>query len=432
MRRRHRILGSAGTLTATLVTALCAVGCAPQAWRSDQRPVSVEAIRRELGLHVPGLKTTEVPEIPAPKYLRPCCAFGSNINVSAVGVKVPAYQLANILGPEDLGEHKYDGGLPLTGDLGRDAFMTDKNGLVFTCRAGFVDTAHLSLWADFSLYLMSWVGRHLESGGTLPLKDEGGQREIVLEPIDPDLLYRYGVRQLTVPLAQWLAWKMSVWHEIATWYGWSHVPMFSELASAFSPEDFYSNLLGIKLAGVLVYERAAISEEGYNEEMTNLIRLALEELGALPAELGHAAMMYSDGVWWDSKAMLPSKALVLRRYFDVRGNRVAPWRITDIDGGAPPEVAEACGDLPRHTLWLERDFQGVALRDLAELRIRVSDALLQKGFPLPEGGRQPVTSADFIDVIEHVRGHNDEEFGEGSDRPERDPIAGPRIWEPAE
>jgi Protein of unknown function (DUF4056) len=41
------------------------------------------------------------------------------------------------------------------------------------------------------------------------------------------------------------------WHEIAIWYGWANVPMFSERPSAFSPEDMYSNLLGIRIVGLL-------------------------------------------------------------------------------------------------------------------------------------------------------------------------------------
>jgi hypothetical protein len=39
------------------------------------------------------------------------------------------------------------------------------------------------------------------------------------------------------------------WHEIAIWYGWANVPMFSERPSAVLPEDMYSNLLGIRIAG---------------------------------------------------------------------------------------------------------------------------------------------------------------------------------------
>ena len=87
-----------------------------------------------------------------------------------------------------------------------------------------------------------------------------------MQPLEPELLRQYTRREIATPLRQWLAWQLSVWHEIATWYGWSHVSAFPEIASAFSPEDFYSNLLGIWLMGALVHERAAISEDSYNDD----------------------------------------------------------------------------------------------------------------------------------------------------------------------
>jgi hypothetical protein len=380
-------------------------------------------MRRELGLRAPGMEAADVPVLPEPKHLRPCCAFGSQIGVKVANVAVPLYEIPNLLGPDDLGRHEYDGGTPMVGGFDFDSLKTgEKNGLVFTCRAGFVDTAHLRLWADFSLFLTAWVGANLETGGTLHIKEEGGARKIILQPLEPGVLQQYTRRELATPIAQWLAWQLSVWHEIATWYGWSHVGMFPELASAFSPEDFYSNLLGIRLLGALVYERAAISEDSYNDEMTSLMRLTLSLLGAQPAEIGASAARYADGIWWDSKAKLPSKALVTRRYFAVAGNRISPWTITDIDGGAPPEVAEACGNAPRHTLWFEQSFAGISLRDRVSLEIIVSDDLLNAGFALPERG-QPVTPDDFPELIERIRLENDQEFGPGSDSPARHPAA---------
>ena len=197
---------------------------------------------------------------------------------------------------------------------------------------------------------------------------------------------------------------------------------FPEIASAFSPEDFYSNLLGIRLMGALVHERGAISEDSYNDEMTALTRLTLDLLGGQPAEIGNSAAQYADGVWWDSKTKLPAKAQVTRRYFDVAGSRISPWRISDIDGGAPPDVAEACGDAPLHTLWIEESFAGVPLRDRVTLEITVSDALLDAGLVLPAGG-QPVTPDHFPELIERARLENEEEFGPGSDSPARNPVA---------
>ena len=410
-------------------------GCASSRWRGgDLSPVGPELLRRELGLELGELQVESIPQLPQPVHLRPCCAFGSGIGVSVAGVPVPVIELANTLGPDELGRHTYDGGTPLKGGVDSRRLVTsEKNGLVYTCRAGFVDMAHLRLWADFTHYLAAWIAANLEPGGTLAIRDEGGERRIVLSPVDPELLSSFGRRETAVPIAQWVAWQLSVWHEIVTWYGWSHLGIFPELASTFSPEDFYSNILGIKLSGLLVYGHVSVNEAAYNDGMTKLISLVLAEdrLGGQPGPVGHAAAQDADGVWWDSKAKLPSKALVLRRYFDIQGNRVAPWRVTDIDDEASAEVTEPCGDAERHVIWLADELGGIPIRDLVELRIQVNDELLEAGFPLPEGGRQPVTPADFPELIEHLRRENDEEFGPGSDRPERDPSAGHGPWSPA-
>ena len=401
--------------------ALCvlASGCSLEMWRTPVPPLSAEVLHREFGLQRGGLEPEQIKLIAEPEHLRPCCAFGSELRVSLGPIPVPGYEIYNTIGPEDVGDHEYDGGVPLKGKLTFDALKTgENNGLVYTCRAGFIDIAHLRLWADYTMFLTAWIGRHLDTGGTLPIREEGGERRLVLKPVDPELRQDYTVRQLTVPLAMWIAYQMSIWHEIVTWYGWSHLAMFPELASAFSPEDMYSNLLGIKISGSLIYERQVESERKFNEAMTVSIPLLLNLLGGQPGDVGNAAATYVDGVWWDSTAKLPSKALVRKRYFDI-GNRIRPWRVTDMDGGAPPEIVEACGESPRHSLSIEPSFAGQKLSERATLEIDVSDALVDAGFPLPRKGDRRVTPADFPRLIEIVREANAEEFGPDADRPQR-------------
>lgn len=117
-----------------------------------------------------------------------------------------------------------------------------------------------------------------------------------------------------------------MWHEIATWYGWSVISIFPEEASAFSPEDLYSNLLGIKLAGSLIYQGAVVSEASYNENMQGALQMILPRLGAQPAEVGQRAARAVDGQWWDARVALPDKRLVLRCNFD-SGISSSPWLV---------------------------------------------------------------------------------------------------------
>ena len=98
-------------------------------------------------------------------------------------------------------------------------------------------------------------------------EDEGGSRRVIVRPVARELLDQRELRFNVVPIAQWVAFQMSIWHEIATWYGWSATGVFSEKASAFSPEDLYSNMLGIKIAGGIIRTRAARTDQLFNANM---------------------------------------------------------------------------------------------------------------------------------------------------------------------
>ena len=403
----HQSPAARASLAALLIAAALP-GCAKELWEVSSVPLSIEILDAEFGLARGGLRPDQIPALPEPKHLRPCCAFGSGFGVKVGPLPVPGVRLVNTLGRDDLGSHEYDGGLPLKGGIDLDSFRSgERNGLVFTCQGGFVDTDH-------TIFLVSWVGRHIETGGTLPLRDEGGARRILLRPFDPELLRDHGLRKVAVMLSQWLAYQMSVWHEIATWYGWSSLRAFPEIASAFSPEDLYSNLLGIKLAGAVIYDRKARSEDIYNDSMTGAARFVLGLLGAQPADVGQSAAFHVDGVWWDSKAKLPAKSHTLRRNFDT-GPKLTPWRVTDMDGTAPPDVEEACGDSHPHRFWLDLD--DIPLAEYATLEIDVSDALLKSGFPMPEERQRPILQTDFPWVIEQIRAENAAEFGPHADSP---------------
>jgi hypothetical protein len=413
-------VGMTNAPTLVLIFALSlAAACARDAWQTRESPISPQRMQQELGLQRDPLELDPVPEVREPEHLRPCCAFGSDVEVRLGPVPVFGYEIYNTLGPSELGEHEYDGGSVLKGKVTLDSLTTDEaNGLVFTCRAGFVDLAHLREWADYTLYLSTWIMRHLEAGGTLPVRYEGGGRRIVMRPTPPELLESYTVRELSVPLAQWLAFEMSVWHEIATWYGWASLGLFPELASAFSPEDLYSNILGIKLSGALIYDRKTTTEGTYNDAMTAGIPLVLGMLGAQEGELGHLAAMHVDGVWWDSGAKLPSKNLVLRRNLDAAG-QIEPWRLDDVGGDAPAVLQEACRSAEQHSLPHDQSFAGIPFRERATLEIEPNERLIDAAVLPPDGDRRVLTQDDFPRIIEAIRAENALEFGPGADTPYR-------------
>lgn len=362
----------------------------------------------------------DVPTVAPPRRLRPCCAFGTDLRVEVGAVPVPGFSLTNVIGAEDLGPHQYDNGAIALEQSrpGGSAITLERNGLVYTCRGGFVDIAHLRDWSDWTLYLSTRIADTLETGTTIDLPYEGGTRRIVTQPVRALLVAGYGRLPLAVPLAQWLAFQLSVWHEISTWHGWSSSTLFSEQASAFSPEDLYSNLLGIKTAGVLIYGNAVTSEAAYNESMNVAIAGLLQRLGGCPGEIGRMAMRSVDSKWWDSRVALPNKRLVLRRNMD-DGSVLWPWLASHATPGGElnGKVAEYCGRKDQPVpLQMPDDYSGVPFSEIVRIEITVGDELVGR-LSLPDPNSRQITEADFPAIIADIRQENQREFGLDADHP---------------
>jgi hypothetical protein len=332
---------------ALAVLAFATLACAPTSrWQGASAPAELEVPvlleAKDVGPMLRDIHPSEIPEIPIRERLRPCCAFGSELSASLGPIPVPFYSIPNVVGLDDVGRHSYDSGVLLVrygGSLDVE-LNRENNGLVYTCRGGFIDTAHVRDYADWAIFVVARIAVTLESGGTIELGEEGGVRRIVTKPIAAEDVQRLGRRNLAMGMAAWLAFQMSVYHEIATGFGWNAVPGFPETASAFSPEDLYSNLLGVKIASASVYRRRAGSEALYNAAVDAWFRTVLEYLGAVDGELGREAFRALDGLWWDRHYRLPNPQLVQRRNFDT-GPALAPWRVPD--DRLTPALREACG-----------------------------------------------------------------------------------------
>lgn len=403
-----------------LVAALMSACASRQKWEGGPILARPELVAQEFSpLLLENVETPQCPNVPMPRGLRPCCAFGAGLQLSMGSVPLPVFSLTNVIGVEEVGPHQYDHGVVSFQQSrpGGQVITMESDGLVYTCRGGFVDTAHLRDWADWTLYLTAVIARNLATGTTIQLADEAGQRRIVVQPVDAARLAQYGELPLAVPLAQWLAFQLSVWHEIATWYGWS-ATAFSEEASAFSPEDLYSNLLGIKTASVLIYQREVATETAYNEHMNVAIPNLLRALGAVSGEEGRVAMGSVDGIWWDSRVRLPAKQLVRRRNLST-GQQVSPWLVSQAWGALPLDegLAAICGDRQQPlVLHNPDDFEGVAHRTWARLEIEVSEPIAAR-MRLHDRGRE-ITQDDFPAIVANIRAQQEAEYGALGTRPE--------------
>lgn len=268
-----------------------------------------------------------------PQGLRPCCAFGYNLQAEMLNIPIPFYKLDNVVTADDLGNHLYNDSL-MAGIANLAGMGRERNGIIYTSHGGFIDTAHIRDTADMTVYLFSQLLPKLGQSFVLRLDDELTERRVVFNdftpPVDEDE---------RIALAAWLsanlAFQLAAWHEIAQWYGFASIPGFSEEVSAFSPEDLYSNLLGARIAVSLICHGNIATEAAYNRAMDSALPKALRELGAQPANITRFHFDMLDGHWWDSKKRVPEKYLVLLRNYDVSddrlptavpGERVKPWR----------------------------------------------------------------------------------------------------------
>src|SRR5262249_8746720 len=161
------------------------------------------------------VKPSEVPEIPVRMNLRPCCAFGDQLRASLGPIPIPFFSLDNVITVDQLGPHKYDSSAFSTeGSSRKNAFSSENNGMLYTCRGGFIDTAHVRDYADWTLFWTAAAARSIETGATIEIPPEGGQRRVQIKPLPSQLIERYGLRRLSIKMGQWIAFQLSIWHEM--------------------------------------------------------------------------------------------------------------------------------------------------------------------------------------------------------------------------
>ncbi len=243
--------------------------------------------------------------------------------------------------------------------------------------------------------------------------------QVHVRPISAQAIAKYGRMPLAVTLAQWLAYQLSIWHEIATYYGYASLADWPEKISAFSPEDLYSNQIGARSAGGIILGKEARSDVEYDLRMDAWIQRVLQRLDAVPLSDSEEAMRRLDGAWWDSQKRIPDWTLVRRRNF-VTGPFLGPWRLEDAKPGAKGEAKPLarCRDAgPPLVFHVPDGFAGALFRDYAGVEFDVDDDLVAAGFPLPRAPSRRVTQEDFPGIIEATRQANFEVFGPGADAP---------------
>jgi len=320
--------------------------------------------------------------------LRPCCAFGHSLRTTISGSSVPV-KLDNVLNPERLGHHSYM----------KRSVETEMNGLIYTCKGGTVDIAHVRDYADWTAYLYERIIKVLGTGVLMEIPAEAANREILLRPVLTELTEDER-RNLAILLAQRISFQLSVWHEIVTWYDHRSVALFSERLSSFSPEDMYSNLLGAIIGG-----EAIKTGVDFNMAMDCKIESAVHNLVPLPPGQTKKTLDSVDGLWWDRTKTIPDMQMVTRRNLDV-GDEIRPWIISD-------KYSPYCSgreEKPTSLVVPKYGPKDLLLDDLYELRFTVDRTNVPK-FHIPDVDRHYVNQHDYAGIIKKIRREVKDEFG---------------------
>jgi hypothetical protein len=300
------------------------------------------------------------------RIIRTCCSFGTEMQLLAI----PGFKLTETTSIEKIGPHHY---------LGNES---EGNGIVYSRRGGFIDMGHLRDQADWTAYLYTQLLESKSSGKlAMVLGREGGEKNLNVSissnMTDNDL----------ITLAGKIAYDLSVWHEIATWFGASTIPFVPERYSSFSVEDPYSNLLGVTI-GI----QALQSELPYEKAVTRIISETLKSLDAVSTEAEtYLAMEDVRGIWWTREKKLPSSRVLLQRQLQVY-DCLRPWLVPGwIDKNQTPLEL----NLPQYAS------DGQALNMFYELEFKLNHKFpFRKIFP--ERKDRNITQNDFDRLLEQV------------------------------
>ena len=211
---------------------------------------------------------------------------------------------------------------------------TEKDGIAYTCRGGHIDIAHLRISADWTAYLATQTYRHLmkrDSGFSYKLAVDRSRDYVQFSyPSDWDTLPEAQRSQIasevSLAVGPYLAYRLTMWHEILTWFGFKCVGLPTEFPSAFSWEDSFSNLLGTVVAVHALQD----PEHSYDEAVKISLDKEMAKLGIQRAAVAKAASESVKGTW--STGDFTMLQTIMKRNFDMglRDGAITPSLVPNV------------------------------------------------------------------------------------------------------
>jgi hypothetical protein len=223
----------------------------------------------------------------------PAALLGFKDSIHSPRIRMSCYATASVgtvwADPNRLGTHGYASG------------RKEKDGILYTCRGGHIDTPHVRKAADWTAYLAEKSYSRLKKGDpkfSFKLWEPSRYYVTVayppdwadLSPAEKDRM----AHEVSIPLGQYLAFNALTWHEIVTWFGYRPTPWYPEFPSAFSWEDTFSNLLGTHLAVQAMRD----TTRSYDDAMTVRFDEELQRLGVQPRDVAIRAAKSVEGTWY--------------------------------------------------------------------------------------------------------------------------------------
>jgi hypothetical protein len=216
----------------------------------------------------------------------------------------------SLIDPSELGEH------------GARMWNKEKNGLIYTGGAGFVDTGHLRHCCDETKNVYDQIAAL--SGSPGPIKTSHGSATLT-KRVPPNMW-----RQV----ARAVSYDNALGYEIASY--WIDVPY--EHPSSFSPEDLCSNYLGthvaeraLMLSGPRHHPVSTGGSKTFNQAVTEALKLTLTSLTALPKVDSFIAFTRINGCWVD-----PTYSFHVVGYLKRRNFTADPWKVGHPKDGPTP------------------------------------------------------------------------------------------------
>lgn len=247
--------------------------------------------------------------------------------------QLKVYPISQFIKPHKFGKHSYS-----------KPSLKEKNGVIYTCRGGFIDFSHLRAGVDWAVHMTFQL---LSRPDLIELKNEAGELKINFKNLD-----ELDLEELA-DLGQKIAFERLLWHELASWHYHAPNHMFSEQQSAFSPEDNYSNFLGTKIGKLVALRILNLKEKkSYSKIASEEIRKYLKSLVPMKTkrksrqaydqvdrfkQIRRSPEKRNEDVWWDSNILFTDHRYLFKRYTKI-GPKLDPWLVPDSEALGCPEL----------------------------------------------------------------------------------------------